>query len=339
LDEAVASYRKALGIEPNSAKLFYNLGIAFKQQDKPDEEVASYRKALTIEPDYVRAHSNLGVALQKQGKLDEAINCFHRAIAIDDNYANAHKALGITLHYQSRLTEAKHAYRAGIALNPDPDIAHVGLRRVLIDLKELPVPACERPAERIENETSPRGLHIWNRPVENTLRETLYRQAVMSPEEEANSDMIKVKLSVGVRQGNMCFSTDFKLLESGNPIIEKLKDDLVESLSSLLGADIFIVDFFFNIYLACSKAVRHNHIDDDMDNKLGFAAQKFSLVYYIDPGDKTAEEPGILKLYDPDFSIYPEAGDIVLFPSGTDHSASYSGAADRVVLGVNFYTI
>jgi tetratricopeptide (TPR) repeat protein len=338
LDEAATSYGAALSIKPDYMKAHYGLGRALQKLGKLEEAVDSYRKALALDPDYAKAHSNLGAALQNQGKLDEAIDCFHKAIALDDSYAHAHKGLGMTFHLQGRLAEAKRAYKAGIARNPKPDITHVGLRRVLIDLEELPVPASERAEGERETETSPRGVHFWNRPVEKALRETLYRLATMSPEEEASSGLEQVKLSAGIRVGNVRFSTDFELFELENPVIAEFKDALIGSLSSRMDAKIFVTDSFFNIYHAGSKAVRHNHIVA-LDETLGVAPQKFSLVYYIDPGDPTAEEPGVLELHDPEYSFCPKEGDIILFPSRTDHSASYSGASDRVILGVNFYTI
>ncbi len=338
LDDAIACYRQALTIDPYLAQAHYNLGIALKLKGMLDEAIASYRNALAVRPNYAKAHCNLGIALQNQGQFDEAVDSLRAALMIDENFANAQKALGMTFHYQGRIQEAKQAYEAGIALDSEPDIAGVGLRRVLIDLKELPAPACEAPGDWQKDKTLPRGLHIWNRPVEKALCETLYRLAVMSPEEEANAGSIKDNLSVGIRRGNMFFSADFRLLDHDIPVIRTLRGELLDSLSSLLGADIFVSDSFFNIYHAGSQAVRHRHIDS-MDKALGLAMQKFSLVYYVDPGDTTGAEPGILKLFNPDYDLYPKEGDIALFPSATEHSASYDGASDRVILGLNFYTI
>ena len=291
---------------------------------------------MAIKPGFAVAHCNLGSALRKQGNLDAALAQFQESLATAPQYAKAHKGIGMTRHYQGRLTEAKQAYQAGIAIDPVPSLAHVGLRRILADLKERPLPDCSLPDNQREFHAGHPGLRVWNRFAGKELIETIYGLAVISPEAETNSGLEKDKYSSGIREGNVRFSENFRLFALDDPVIRKLRDDIVASVSALLDADVFVVDSFFNIYHAGSRVNRHNHIQD-VDKDLGFAAQKYSMVYYVDAGDKTAAEPGILTLHDPDFAVDPQDGDILLFPSASDHSTSYSGATDRVIVGVNFY--
>ena len=51
------------------------------------------------------------------------------------------------------------------------------------------------------------------------------------------------------------------------------------------------------------------------------------------------DEPGILKLEDPNQEILPDNGLIVIFPAGRKHSVFYKGKKDRIIIGVNFYKI
>ena len=60
---------------------------------------------------------------------------------------------------------------------------------------------------------------------------------------------------------------------------------------------------------------------------------------YLSVGDQNSKEPGILKLYEPNEDIRPCDGMIVIFPAGREHSAVYSGKTDRVMIGVNFYSL
>ena len=64
---------------------------------------------------------------------------------------------------------------------------------------------------------------------------------------------------------------------------------------------------------------------------------KYSLVYYLDIGDQSGEDPGILKLYEPEEEILPTNGMIVIIEGEKNHSVSYRGKKDRVMIGVNFY--
>jgi len=67
--------------------------------------------------------------------------------------------------------------------------------------------------------------------------------------------------------------------------------------------------------------------------------RKFSLVWYLNVGDQNSLDPGILKLFEPEISILPKNGDVIIIPSNRKHSSSYSGDSKRVMVGVNFYSL
>ena len=46
-----------------------------------------------------------------------------------------------------------------------------------------------------------------------------------------------------------------------------------------------------------------------------------------------------LKFYDPSEDILPCEGMIMIFPASRRHSAVYGGKTDRVMIGVNFYSL
>jgi len=50
-------------------------------------------------------------------------------------------------------------------------------------------------------------------------------------------------------------------------------------------------------------------------------------------------DPGILKLYEPSEDILPYEGMIAIFPADRKHSSIYEGKKDRVMIGVNFYSL
>ena len=77
----------------------------------------------------------------------------------------------------------------------------------------------------------------------------------------------------------------------------------------------------------------------DFDKNNGLIDQKYSLVYYLSVGDQNCSEPGILKLYEPREDILPCEGMITIIPASRMHSAVYGGKTDRVMIGVNFYTL
>ena len=95
---------------------------------------------------------------------------------------------------------------------------------------------------------------------------------------------------------------------------------------------------FLNILQTNSGTKPHKHLAP-FDKKNGLDKQKYSLTYYLTVGDQKCSEPGILKLYNPDEEILPLEGMIVILPSNRKHSAIYNGKKDRIMIGVNFYSL
>ncbi len=151
MDDAVASYREALRIEPDYAKAHYNLGNVLQEQGRLDDAVACYREALRIEPALADAHNNLGNALQKQDRLDDAVTCYREALRIESDYAMAHYNLGDALQKQDRLDDAVACYREALRIDPDYADAHNNLGNALKEQGRLDdATACYREALRIE---------------------------------------------------------------------------------------------------------------------------------------------------------------------------------------------
>ncbi len=137
LDEAVASYRRALALRPDSAPAHNNLGVALSEQGRLDEAVASHRRALELEPGYAEAHNNLGNAFQGQERLDEATACYRRALELRPDYAPAHNNLGNASKARGDLDEAVASYRRALALRPAFVEGHNNLGVALLERGDL----------------------------------------------------------------------------------------------------------------------------------------------------------------------------------------------------------
>ncbi len=127
LDEAVASYGRALALRPELPEAHNNLGVALRGQGRLSEAVTHYGRAVALRPDYPEAHNNLGIALAHQGRLAEAVASYGRALALKPDYAEAHNNLGSALAQQERLDEAAARFRRALALRPDYPEAHNNL--------------------------------------------------------------------------------------------------------------------------------------------------------------------------------------------------------------------
>jgi tetratricopeptide (TPR) repeat protein len=137
LDEAVASYRRALEVKTDFVEAYNNLGNALKDQGKLDEALLCYRRALELKPDFAETHYNLGGAFKDQGKLDEAVACYRRALELKPDFAEAHNNLGVALKDQGELDEAVACYRRALELKPDDAGAYGNLGSTLEEIGDL----------------------------------------------------------------------------------------------------------------------------------------------------------------------------------------------------------
>ena len=363
LNEAEVSLRQAIVLRPNYPEAHNNLGNALKEQGRLDEAEASYRQAIVLKPGYANAHSNLGATLQELSRLDEAEASYIQAIALRPNYAEAYSNLGVTLQELGRLEEAEESLKHAITLKPDFALAHYGLTKVLYNMsykdsalesikkanvidpksKDFSLllsvlqarKARENTAEGVKNTITSDSLIIpaskileLNRSVEQELITYLYSRKLLDLDKEKDP-------SFGDTRGSK-----YDLFEDNHPRIQKLEIDLHSILSKAFNSDIFIKDSFFSIFGAGGGTTRHQHVDkNDKDSTFSLAKQKYALVYYLSVGDQDCTEPGFLKFYEPSEEILPKKGLITIFPAQRYHSSFYNGKKDRVIVGVNFYTL
>ncbi|CAN5402624.1 tetratricopeptide repeat protein [soil metagenome] len=160
LDEAIASYRRSLQMNPNHADAMANMGLAYFQQSKLPESIEAFeralrmgppradwhdhlgcshfqagdpyraagehRKAIAMAPNYAPAHANLALALSKiSGSIDEAIAEARKAVELAPNSAEAHAALGHVLEKSDSLENATAEFQRAVALDPS-NVEHYG---------------------------------------------------------------------------------------------------------------------------------------------------------------------------------------------------------------------
>jgi len=127
LEEAAASFLRALELQPEFAEAHNNLGDLELELARFDAAAASCRRAIEIRPDYAEAHLNLGKALLRLGDAGRSVESCRRAIEIRPDFAEAHNSLGNALLYLSGFDEAIAAFRRALAIDPGFAEAHANL--------------------------------------------------------------------------------------------------------------------------------------------------------------------------------------------------------------------
>jgi tetratricopeptide (TPR) repeat protein len=112
LDDAIASYDKAVEFKPDEDEAWYNRGNALVRFGRLDDAIASYNKVVELNPDKDKAWHNLGFTLYKLGKYQDALDAFHQAIKIKpDKYTSWHDR-GIVFFQLGNYAEAIDAWRS-----------------------------------------------------------------------------------------------------------------------------------------------------------------------------------------------------------------------------------
>jgi Tfp pilus assembly protein PilF len=102
LDEANRYFEKFNQLQSHlrdehNVPVFNNEGLKLKLAGRWEEAVATFRKALSINPSSATVHYNLGTVLAKQGKLREATDCYRTALRLRPGFLQAQEALALTL--------------------------------------------------------------------------------------------------------------------------------------------------------------------------------------------------------------------------------------------------
>lgn len=121
-DLAESKFKKLANDYPQYSGPHNNLGIIYYHEDKIDQAKASFAKALELNPRSVVSLNHLGIISRKEGDFKKALEYYERALQVDPDYPNVHLNLGILLElYMGKLPEALEHYKKYQELNKEED--------------------------------------------------------------------------------------------------------------------------------------------------------------------------------------------------------------------------
>ncbi len=126
LDRAVAEYIAAELTNADRPEAHLNLGNFYGELGRFDEAEASYRRGLAIDPAHAEAYVNLADLYRAAGRDEEGERLLTEAVAAMPDRAALHHALGLVYARQQRYAEATDALAAAARLEPEnPRFAYV----------------------------------------------------------------------------------------------------------------------------------------------------------------------------------------------------------------------
>ena len=118
-ERAIEYYAKALEINQDLFKTWFNLGNLFRQKDNYEEAIDSYKRCLEINPTYGQAWCNIGATYLNSGNLPEAEFCFKQSIQYNEDRAIDYYNLGNFYRITGSLNKSIIYYQKAIDINID----------------------------------------------------------------------------------------------------------------------------------------------------------------------------------------------------------------------------
>jgi tetratricopeptide (TPR) repeat protein len=118
--EGMSYLRAAVAVRPDNGHALMNLGSGYDALGQPEQAIACYRKAVELAPESAVCYYDLGRALTIQDHYAEAIGALQKCVRCDPDHQDSghQEALGYlvvcytALHQPQRATECEHRLRA-----------------------------------------------------------------------------------------------------------------------------------------------------------------------------------------------------------------------------------
>ena len=132
--KAIAKCIKQIAANPQSARLYADLGDLYCQQQQWQLAIKSYRQALEMEPDLAAVHLSLAMVLERRGNNSLASNHLFEALQLQPQAFDSQQRyqLGQALKSQNKPAKAIACYRQAIESQPDFERAYKTLADLLL---------------------------------------------------------------------------------------------------------------------------------------------------------------------------------------------------------------
>jgi len=133
--QAEEKLQALIAAQSQNPQAWFDLGFAQSRQDKKAEAIASYKKAVALDPKWFEAQQNLGLTLAKSGDLTAAAIALKTAVTLKPTIGG-HQALAAAWLSLAQVTEESApqdslaAYQKALELDPASSEAQLGVARM-----------------------------------------------------------------------------------------------------------------------------------------------------------------------------------------------------------------
>jgi Tfp pilus assembly protein PilF len=130
--EAIDALEKAVRLDPRSAAVNFNLGVAYQGHGRLEDAARAYGAVIALDPHMAAAHNNLGNACKILGRMEPAIEAYRRALQLQPDFVEAMHNLANALRDRGAVNDAITNYEHALALDPEFADAHFNLSLALL---------------------------------------------------------------------------------------------------------------------------------------------------------------------------------------------------------------
>jgi tetratricopeptide (TPR) repeat protein len=104
--DAMESYERALGMDPDLNKARVNLAMLLAESDEVDSAKVLLEEAIRFNPADAKAYNNLGMVYYTELDVNTAVDYFQKALEVDPGNIEAHYNLGLAFAERGLVLEA-----------------------------------------------------------------------------------------------------------------------------------------------------------------------------------------------------------------------------------------
>jgi tetratricopeptide (TPR) repeat protein len=140
-DSAIYYYTKATELAPTLSKAYVNMGVVLDDQRKHADALAAFEKGAEVNPGDLLAHSHAAYMLFEEGDYDKGWSHLSKALEIDSLNAQPHFYLAIFFWECGMYREALNEWEKVTKLAPDSYLAKKAEENINVLQEALTAPA------------------------------------------------------------------------------------------------------------------------------------------------------------------------------------------------------
>jgi len=130
--DAIGPLHEAALLQPSSALIPHDLGLACLEVGRVSDAIAALHRAVVNDPNYADAHFRLGIAFERLGDIGRAVVAYDRATKLLPSLTEAWFRAGALVYTLGHRAEAIGCFRRAAATGPKTSFGQLGKARALL---------------------------------------------------------------------------------------------------------------------------------------------------------------------------------------------------------------